>query len=269
MPFHKREQRLAEEETFVGKFTASKSLLEKYFSGCSHRAYLYKRWNMKKEYMPKQLQFGIEVHDLIERGLSGENLWTKDKLEFEGNAEALERAERAINWCKKNGYTVLALEERHYATLTDDINLFGVIDCIAEKDGETILIDWKTASRNWTTTKVGEDGDRIYIGAQGWQGPVYLTTPNESSIIKPSAWPTEMLYVVIPKNGTIGAYRYTKNEADDQALLQACQVVKNATDQGWFPKNQGTWTCDRCDFKHVCWKTPGWEKYYDKRRTKK
>ena len=252
------------------KFTASKSLLEKYFSGCAHRAYLYKRWNMKQEHMPKQLKFGIEVHDLIERGLSGETLYDKKKAEeFEGDAKALERAERALNWVKKSGYEILALEEKHIAPLTDDIQLFGIIDCVAlDKEGTPVLIDWKTATSNWTLTKL-ESGEKVYIGAGGWQGPVYLTVPYESSILRPSAWPDIMKYVVIPTSGTVGVYTYEKNEADDQALLQACQAVSHATNQGWFPKNKGTWTCNRCDFKHACYKTPGWQKYYDKRKVKK
>ena len=255
----------------MGKFTASKSLLEKYFSGCAHRAYLYKRWNLKKEYMPKPMKFGIEVHDLIERGLNGEQFYDPkaNKLTFKGDARALDRTERAINWAEKAGLDILALEAKHYAHLTDDIALFGVIDCIAlDKDQNPVLIDWKTSKSNWTITK-NEEGEEVYIGACGWQGPVYLTVPAESSIIRPSAWPTTMKYIVIPEYGTVGEYTYEKNEADDQALIQACQAVQHAFDTGNLPKNRGTWTCNKCDFKHVCWKTKNWTKYYDKRKVYK
>ena len=102
MPFHKAEQRTFEEDTFHMKtFTASKSLLEKYFSGCAHRAYLYRQWNLKPKYMPKPLKFGIEVHDLIEKGIAGENLYDADTLESPHSTAAIQRAERALNWLDK------------------------------------------------------------------------------------------------------------------------------------------------------------------------
>ena len=268
MPFHKPEQRAFEEETFVSKkFTASKSLLEKYFSGCAHRAYLYKRWNLKPAYMPKPLKYGINVHDLIEKGISGEELYDKETLESDFTPSEIERAERAINWIEKNGYEVLATEVKHLAPLTDEIQLFGVIDVIAlDRDGSPVLLDWKTSRALWSPITT-EGGEIVYVGSQGWQGPIYLTTPYESSILKPSAWPDKMQYIIIPEFETVGVYDYHKNDTDDQALIQACRVVKTSTDEGNFPKNKG-YQCDAgfgCDFKKVCWEQKGWRKYYDPR----
>jgi len=204
MPFHKPEQRNIEEETFMNKtFTASKSLLEKYYSGCAYRAYLYRQWNLKLQYMPKPLRYGIEVHDLIDKGLSGETLYEKDTLKTKHSASAIDRAERAVNWVEKNGYEVLATEVPHFANLSDEINLFGVIDVVAlGRDGVPVLIDWKTSKSLWTPTILAS-GEVVYIGAQGWQGPIYLTTPVESSILRPSAWPDKMQYIVIPKFDSI------------------------------------------------------------------
>ena len=268
MPFHKESQRTYEEATFVSKtFTASKSLLEKYFSGCAHRAYLYRRWNLKEKYMPKPLKFGIEVHDAIEKAIDGKDLYDKGTLKSEYSGTAIARAERAINWLDKKGWTVLATEVDHFAPLSETINVFGVIDAIAENDkGETILIDWKTAKSLWTPTVLA-DGSTVYIGAQGWQGAVYLTVPFKSDIVEPSEWPTKMLYVVIPEFETVGAYEYEKNDADDQALIRACEVVKDAKEDDNYPKNKG-YQCDAgfgCDFKKVCWEQKGWTKYYDPR----
>ncbi|MFQ5822250.1 MAG: PD-(D/E)XK nuclease family protein, partial [Candidatus Heimdallarchaeota archaeon] len=225
MPFHKISQRRLEEELMAKKFTVSKSLLEKYFGGCAFRGKLYKEWNLKVEYMPKPLRDGIEAHDLIERSLSGEALYDPKTLEPLGSARGIDIAERAHNWAEKNGYEVLDTEVKHLAPLTEDIQLFGVIDLLAlDRDGIPVCIDWKTSAKQWTATKI-EDGELVVIGATGWQGPIYLTPPAKNDILNPEEWPDKMLYVVIPKTGSVGEFPYYKNEVDDQALLRACQAV--------------------------------------------
>lgn len=245
----------------MSKFTASKSLLERYYSGCAHQAYLYKLWNLKEDFLPKHMAFGIKVHDLIDQGIKGESLISGDK-------DALDRAERALNWLEKSKYTILGSEERHFAPLTDDIQVFGIIDLVAvDQDGVPVLIDWKTSSSSWTVTK-NEDGESFYLGAMGWQGAMYLTQPYESSILKPSAWPDKMQYVVIPKHGTVGVYDYWKNEEDRQNLIQTCQAVKWAFDTGTLPKNKGNWTCNGCLFRRACHKTLRWKTYYNERKKK-
>lgn len=249
------------------KFTASKSLLEKYFSGCAHRAYLYRMWNLKEAYMPKPLKYGIAVHDIIERGLNKEELYDPKTLESDYTPSEIDRAERALNWVEKNGYEVLGTEVRHLAPLTDEIQLFGIIDCIAlDRDGTPVLIDWKTSRDLWRPITL-ESGDIVFTGSQGWQGPIYLTIPYESSILKPSIWPDKMQYIVLPELSPVGVYDYNKNEVDDQALIAACRIVKTSTEEGNFPKNKG-YQCDAgfgCDFKKVCWDQKGWRKYYDPR----
>lgn len=266
MPFHKPGQQILEITLGKGNFkrrpyTISKSALEKYFSGCTYMYSQYQKWNMKEEYMPAPLRKGIAAHSAIEQLLNGKD---DGKIADELGVEALEVAERASNWVDKNGYTILALEEHHIAPLTDEIQLFGVIDALAEsKEGEPVCIDWKTSYKPWSQSLL-ESGERVYIDAQGWQGPIYLTPPYESDILEVDAWPLEMEYVIIPKNGTVAPHTYYKNEADDTALIGVCQDLVGAKKTGRFPKNRG-WKCRSCDFKHSCWKTRGWEKYYDKR----
>ena len=268
-PFHKLEQRELETELDIGKvnfkrrqYTISKSALEKFFSGCTYRYPLYQKWNLKEEYMPAPLRKGIAAHSAIEKLLSGEN---DGKIADELGAAALRVAERAQNWLDKNGYTVLALEVAHIAPLTDEIQLFGVIDCIAlNKEDEPVQIDWKTSYKPWTQNLL-ESGERVYIDAQGWQGAVYLTVPYESDILEVDAWPITMEYVIIPTQGTVAMHPYHKSTPDDQALIAACQQLAEAKKTGSFPKNKG-WQCRNCDFKKVCWGTPGWEKYYEARR---
>jgi CRISPR/Cas system-associated exonuclease Cas4 (RecB family) len=252
MPFHKKWQQEEELLTKGSRFTVSKSALEKFFSGCAFRYKLYREWNMKEDKLPPALKNGIDVHQAIEDALTGTGKITRDE------------AKRVVNWVEKNEYTILGTEVRHWAPLTDEIGLFGIIDAIAEtRDGEVVLIDWKTANSQWTASRT-KDGKLVTINAQSWQGPIYLTPPESSDIMKPSAWPTRMQYIVIPKSGAIGVWDYELTEPDRQQLITACNLLKHAADTGSFPKNKG-WQCGRCDFKRVCWESPGWEKFYEKR----
>ena len=240
------------------KFTASKSYMEKFFSGCAYRGYLYKRWSLKEKYMSPALKFGIAVHEAI----------SKQDLSPDTPLAVQERAERAINWLEKNGYEVLATEVRHLAPINDNIQVFGIIDAIARgSKGEYVLIDWKTSRNLWTVTET-EEGERVYVGTRGWQGPIYLTIPYESDIISIGEWPTRMLYVVLAETGGVEAYEYDKNSADTLALERALELMRLAEQTDNFPKNIGTYTCGDCDFKYVCWKTMGWERYYNKREIK-
>ncbi len=263
MPFHKLAQRL-EEISVSKKFdgvTISKSALEKFYSGCAHRYLEYRQWNLKEKYMPAPLKKGIAAHHAIEKLINGGDVET---IAEKHGAIAIGVAERAVNWLEKNDYKVLATEEQHIAPLTKDIQFYGVIDVVAEApNGDYLLIDWKTSFKPWQIRTL-ESGEKIYIDAQGWQGPVYLTPPYSSDIIRVEDWPIQMLYVVIPTTGSIGEYPYYKNDHDDEALLRTCRQFSEAKAAGNFPKNKG-WQCRNCDFLHSCWKTKGWEKYYEAR----
>ena len=264
MPFHKEWEQRLEEELSQQMFTVSKSSLEKFFSGCAYRAYLYRRWSLKAEFMPAPMKFGIAVHEVIEKSLEQGKPPVAIAWDPIPNMNVMTRAERALNWIEKQGYRILATEVQHIAPLAEDMQLFGIIDVIAETpEGESILIDWKTSSKLWTVTKL-PGGELVYVGAKGWQGPVYLTPPYKSDILK--EWPNRMKYVVIPEYETVEAYDYYKSADDDQALVAAARLMKHAHDTGNYPKNIGTYTCNSCDFKNVCWQIPGWEKYYTERR---
>ena len=243
------------------KFTVSKSYMEKYFSGCAYRAYLYRRWSLKQQYMSPALKYGIAVHETI-KGL------IEKKADPDTPEAVRERAQRAFNWLEKTGHEVLATEARHLAPISELSQVFGIIDVIARNPkGEVVLIDWKTSRNLWSVTTT-EEGELVYVGTRGWQGPIYLTIPYESDIISIEEWPTRMLYVVLPETGGVEAYEYNKNPEDVKALANAIELLRVADIMNAYPKNIGTYTCNNCDFKYVCWKTLGWEKYYDRKENK-
>jgi len=258
-PFHKKWQQELERELDMAKaFTGSKSALEKFFSGCTYRYVLYKQWNMTK--MPPHMRFGIDVHDCIEMSIQGAD---KEKIEKKHKMQVIERTERALNWLEKSEYEVLDTEAKHFAPVTDDINVFGIIDLVArDRDGCPVLIDWKTSRSQWPVTKTVH-GELLHIGSKSWQGPVYLTPPFEDKYFG-GEWPTRMEYVIIPEHGTVQNVPYHINDADVVWLTTSLQMLKDANDNDTFPPNRG-YQCGNCDFQKVCWEVVNWSRYYNAR----
>ncbi len=170
----------------------------------------------------------------------------------------LEVASKLLRMVKKLGYKIIDQEISHFAPLTDDIWVAGRIDAVAELDGETVLIDFKTGANGWKRRKL-ETGEIVYFQALSNQGTIYLTPP---AGVKD--WPIEMHYLHAPNNGVTKVHPYYQNEDDRQNLIRLATLMKDAADRGWFPKNKG-WQCNNCDWMHCCWETPGWNRYYTER----
>ena len=231
------------------KFIVSKSGLQQFFSGCPARYPFYKKYNMA--ILPPPLAFGIAVHKMVEEGLP--NPHKVDVLVYE-------IASKLLRMTHKLGYNIIEHEIHHLAPLTDDIWVAGRIDAVAELDGETVLIDFKTGASGWRKRKLETD-EVVYFQALGVQGTIYLTPP----IGAEATWPTEMHYLLAPKNGVTKVHKYYKNEDDRQNLIRLATLMKDAADRGWFPKCKG-YQCHDCRWMHCCWQTPGWEKYYVERK---
>lgn len=239
------------------KITISNSKLSQFLSGCPAKAVFYKKYNMKK--MPPALDFGIKVHSMVEAGLPNPHPEAQDFAVHE-------TAERLLNLVDKAGYTILAQEVRHIAPLTKDIDVFGIIDAIAELDGEPVLLDFKTGARAWQKRKLAS-GEVVVPKAMGFQGSIYLTPPypeSTSDYWEGEVWPNELHYLLAPKTGTTQVYKFYEDVWARQNLIHAAQLYAEAERTGKFPKNRG-WMCSNCDWMHVCWETPGWEERYIER----
>ena len=240
------------------KLTVSASALNQFMSGCPARYTFYQKFNMVK--VPPAMDFGIRVHRMLESGLPNPHTTPAD-------LDAAEIAERLLNLVEKAGYKILEQEVRHIAPLTADIQVFGIIDAIAELDGEPVLIDFKTGARQWKKWKT-EDGEVFVPKALGFQGPIYLTPPNlgsTSDYWKGKVWPGELHYLLAPNDGPTTIYHYYDSVEDRQNLIRACTMLKDAVDRGWFPLNRG-WLCADCDWFPACYRTVGWERHYVERK---
>ena len=230
-------------------FTVSKSGLEQFMSGCMHRYPLYRKYNLAL--MPPALAFGIEVHRLVEEGLP--NPPSSDNL------QAIEIASKLLRLTSKLGYKIIDREIQHLAPLTNDIQVVGRIDAVAELDGELVLIDFKTSGYGWKKRKT-ELGEIVYPKALGFQGPIYLTPPYGDD----GSWPVELHYLLAPKQGKTAVHKFYENDEARQNLIRAATIMKDASDRGWFPQNRG-WLCEGCDWAPACWKWNNWQRYYTER----
>ena len=235
-------------------FTISNSALNQFFGGCPARHEFFRRYSMKPKFMPKHLKFGIAVHEAIEKDIPKE---TAD--------DARITAERLLNLADKNGYQILATEIRHLANLTDEIDVFGIIDALAlGPDGNPVLLDWKTSSYPWEATTL-ETGELVTMKAMGWQGTIYLLEPYKMPI-EWKGWPEELHYLIAPTNGGASIHKYYWRNEDYDNLVRAATMMKAAVDNGEpLPFNRG-FQCRSCDWLHCCWQTPNWQRHYDERR---
>ena len=202
---------------------------------------------------------GIRVHKMLEDGLPNPHTPPAD-------LDAAEIAERLLNLVEKAGYKILAQEVKHLAPLTADIQVFGLIDAIAELDGEPVLIDFKTGARQWKKWRTEEGEVFVHQPLAFW---VFIIFPppypdSTSDYWKGEVWPSEMHYLLAPTEGPTTIYKYYESDEDKQNLIRACQMLKSAVDRGSFPLNRG-WLCTDCDWMHACYKTVGWQKYYIER----
>jgi len=232
----------------MSRFIVSNSGLKQFFSGCPAKWTFYKKYSLAVP--PKPLAFGIAVHEAVEEGLSQPHY--EDPYVYE-------IASKMLRVLKNRGYKIIDREINHLAPLTKDIWVAGRIDLVAELDGLPVLVDWKTAARNWSKIKT-EDGEVHFPQDETIQGTIYTTPPPRAS-----AWSDDLHYIVVPRNGVSKIHKYHRNEEDVQNLIRLATLMKDASDRGWFPKMKG-YQCLKCDWKDACWQTKNWERHYVERK---
>lgn len=238
----------------------SPTALGQFLSGCPRKAAFYKDWKMKEKYLPAPLKFGIEVHKLVEEGLPD------DIFEYAnegGNVLAAEIARKMVKVLEKQGYEILDREVWHLAQLTNKIEVVGKIDIVArDAQGTPVLVDLKTGARQWAKLKQTSGEIRI-PKSETFQAPMYLTKPYKDPYFD-GEWPQQLEYLMVPKDGKTKIHTFYENEDARANVIEACELFKFASDEGYFPLNRG-WLCERCDWKPICWDLPNWEDKYDER----
>lgn len=119
--------------------------------------------------------------------------------------------------------------------------LIGEMDCVVEKNGERLIVDWKTSVRRWPADKAHKDlQPTAYLLAAG------LTTPEQAI--------TRFRFDVIVKNKTpvFEQHHTTRTPDQCQRLVIQAQVAERIIAQELFlPSEQGFY-CNGCGFQSAC-----------------
>lgn len=134
------------------------------------------------------------------------------------------------------------------------------IDAIAKRKDKYVLIDWKTAGKEWTYYEKG--GQLVAPKGAGFQAAAYLIPPEEHNL---PAWPDEIHFIVAPLSGNPRIFIYERNPEDEDNLEQAILMLAEYKKHGIMVKNKG-FVCAYCDFDAVCYDLPGWQEYYEERK---
>lgn len=228
----------------MSRFIVSPSGLARFFT-CP------KQYQLGKAYTPKSssgvLVQGTNVHAMMDNKLDP----------YEGTF-----AERAI------AYRLMGMAADYHLPIRELHEVFPISNTIAIErrvdavgqapDGDPVIVDWKTASYDW-------DSFGKYVPkAMGFQAAAYLAD-NPKGISKP--WPARIDFIVAGVSGEFGIYSHLYHGDDQINLLQAAEIVKDASKRGLFPHNRG-FLCKWCDFKSACFEVKGWKSQYNKRGEK-
>jgi CRISPR/Cas system-associated exonuclease Cas4 (RecB family) len=225
------------------EFYISPSGLNSFFTCQAQHAY-GRVW--KTKVMSQTLKDGNDAHMMM-CGWSHQDIGASAQAAV--FAEGLRRLE------SEHQYTVLERERKQRFQIARGIDLVRIIDAIAVKNGELVLIDYKTG--NWPWTKVGD-----YVPkAMGWQSKAYLVPP-PPGLIALEEWATELHYLVVTKKGKPSVFKYKYQKEDKKELVAAARQVKKMG----TPLKHRSWICPKyCDFNLMCFDVPGWERHYVRR----
>jgi len=232
----------------MDRFTASYSALQQFFSDCQARYTFYVNWNTVK--ISPWFVFGNKVHKFMEERTPAHD--TEDDF------EAWRLADKLWDFVESKGYKLTGEPEiKHFAPLTDDIDVFGKIDRLAiAPDGALVVIDWKTAKSPWSSLKRVHGGtEHVTPQSLTWQAELYLQKPYGWE----EPWAEYAEFIVAPKDGgPVRTHRYQSTPEARANLVLACEALRDAVTLDRFPKNYG-YPCGGCRWKDVCWNIAGWE----------
>lgn len=125
----------------IKRWVWSYSKIQKYET-CPHAYYLCYVAGFDEPETPEMV-LGKETHALIQAYLTGSTI-------SPASSEARELARKVIGWVRESGLRPVAVEEEFDLPLDENNRLTGFVDAVLEKDGQHILLDWKTGWNRFT-----------------------------------------------------------------------------------------------------------------------
>lgn len=206
------------------------------------------RWNFERNWEPKAKNEWAERGTLVHAMLDGSK-----KLKDVKDLSALRLYQKLKDALAFSDLEIESMELEQTIPIKEleDVMLVRRIDVKGKLNGQSVLLDYKTAGVEWKS--IGDIVPQTYT----FQGPGYLYPPPDLP-----EWPTTMHYLVVPLyRGTVHFHPYHKNAPDDLNFLEAVKMLRDAIIGDYQPKIRGKGCLD-CDMAPVCYDIPGWKKLY-------
>ncbi len=259
-------------DDYRGREHWSFSALNQFLNICSLQYAFDRVYRLPKEFTPLSLSFGSAFHRTLEGlhlalkdgGSPREqearelfrDLWSRQVLEDKGlrfddgttedtcseqGADLVAAFLRAVDPAER----VLEVNEAFAVPLVDaqgnvlEKPLVGEIDCVVSRDGETVLVDWKTSARRWPKD----------LADKSLQATAYLYAYRLNRGQTPA-----MRFDVVVKNKTPVIERHETTRTVDQ-FHRMVEFVKLAEKmiaaEHFLPSEQGFY-CGGCPHKSAC-----------------
>lgn len=215
------------------------------FGSTFHRCLEWVSLNRKEGRMPKE----PEVRDLFD------DLWRR-QLEEDGEVKFDEEA--TPNTCAALGQDLVSCYLRNQDETervigvsqafcipvvdaggnTMEKPLVGETDCVVEKEGVAIIVDWKTSVRKWPQEKAHKD----------LQPTAYLYAASQEG------GPTRFRFDVLVKNKTPVLEQHSTTRTQDQfhRLAELVKVAEKIVTHECFLPNEAGFYCSGCGFQAAC-----------------
>ena len=252
----------------------SYSSLSEILSICSLRWAFQRLYRLVPEFKPASMSFGSAFHRALEwvAHLRREGKQPKDaeasdlfdelwrrQLDEDGDVKFDE--ESSVETCAAQGRDMVAcfVRETDPAERVLRVNqafcvplvdaggntlqkpLVGEMDCLIEKDGNTVIVDWKTSGRRWPRDKADRD----------MQPSAYLYAAQIDSSPNPS---TTFRFDIVVKNKTPVMERHTTTRTADQMhrFVELVKLADRMVEHEVFVPNEQGFYCNNCGFQSAC-----------------
>jgi len=249
----------------------SYSAINKFLS-CQLAYYFQYVAKLKPEHTPVNLLFGSAFHAAVtvigESKIAGqliavteaqtlfheywreavaeaENVRFKDGEDVESLGE-LGRKMIAVLYPKLVEEKIVAVAQAFSVPLLDedgnrisDLPLIGEYDAVIKSEDETVIVDWKTAARQWPADKAGKD----------LQATAFSYAWNLQHGFDPAF---RFDVITKTKNPAIMSHPTRRNADDYQRLLKLVSVIERAIAAEVFLPNEQSFCCSDCVYAHAC-----------------
>ena len=249
----------------------SNSQINQILNICSLQFYLERIAKLKKPFVSNSLVFGTCVHRVLEQHFlqlkAGRTPDLELHLDMFSELWKKSNQEQTIKFGAKDDYDSLADKGREMIQcFTDNIDLeekviavsqafcvpvyapdgsvvelplIGEFDLVVERNGQPVIVDWKTAARKWAAGQAHKS----------FQATVYSYAWNQINGERP---PIRFDVVTKTKTPSFEQHETRRSEKQEQRMArlisQAQQIVKHEL---YYPSETGFY-CGDCPFKDAC-----------------